>query len=64
MTYNENSNSLNSKEKLFISNYKYTLKKNDIIKLGRIKYLVKDLAIVNGNVESSNQTFIPHYELE
>lgn len=50
--------------KVFVSNYQYTLKKNDIIKLGRIKYWVKDLNIVNHKIDTSKETFYPHYELE
>ena len=57
-------NNIISSNKIFISNYQYTLKKNDIIKIGRIKYLVKDLNIVNHNIETSRETFNPHYELE
>lgn len=59
-----NDNNISNKNNLFVSNYHYTLKKNDIIKLGRIKYLVKDLNIVNQNFESSRETFNTLYELE
>ena len=51
-------------DKRFISKYQYCLRKNDIIKLGRIKYLVKDLGLVNGYSETAQETFIPHYEIE
>ena len=51
-------------DKRFISKYTYCLRKNDIIKLGRIKYLVKDLGLVNGYSETAQETFIPHYEIE
>ncbi len=57
-------NNSSSNVRKFISNFQYTLRKNDIIKLGRIKYLVKDLNIVNHNVQTSKETFDPHYELE
>jgi hypothetical protein len=44
-----------------ISNYKsrfeYVLRKNDIIKLGRIKFLIRDLNIVNGFYETTVETF-------
>jgi len=60
----DDNNVISSNNKMFISNYQYILKKNDIIKLGRIKYLVKDLNVVNHNIESSRETFDPHYELE
>ena len=45
----------------FNSSYEYELKKNDILKLGRIKFIVKELNIVEGNSESSIETFIPYY---
>ena len=62
---NSNSdNNVSDSNTMFISNYQYTLKKNYIIKLGRIKYLVKDLNIVNHNIKCSRETFDPHYELE
>ena len=60
----DDNNVISSNNKMFISNFQYILKKNDIIKLGRIKYLVKDLNVVNHNIESSRETFDPHYELE
>jgi hypothetical protein len=44
----------------FNSSYEYELKKNDILKLGRIKFIVKELNIVEGNSESSIETFIPY----
>lgn len=52
------------KDMRFKSNYKYCLRKNDIIKLGRIKYLVKDMGLVNGYIETAQETFIPHYDIE
>lgn len=54
----------NEQETRFLSNFEYILKKNDIIKLGRIKYLVKDINIVNHNVQESKETFNLHYETE
>jgi len=59
-----NLNNIYPNENKYVSNYQYILKKNDIIKLGRIKYLVKDLNIVNHQIEVSKETFNPHYELE
>jgi len=40
-------------------NKKYFLLKNDIIKLGRIKFIVKDMNIVGKEILKSNETFIP-----
>lgn len=48
----------------YFSNYQYILKKNDIIKLGRIKFVVKDLNIVDGSYTSTSQTFRPYFEHE
>jgi len=59
-----NTENIKLENKKFLSNFQYTLRKNDIIKLGRIKYLVKDLNIVNNQIEISRETFTPHYELE
>ncbi len=59
---NLNVNNNNNNENKYVSDYQYILRKNDIIKLGRIKYLVKDLNIVNHQVKASKETFNPHYE--
>jgi hypothetical protein len=48
----------------FMSQYKYELKKNDIIKLGRIKFLIKDMNIVDGSYISTEETFKPFTECE
>ena len=61
---NKSFNNSMQKDIRFISKYQYCLRKNDIIKLGRIKYLVKDLGLVNGYSETAQETFIPHYEIE
>ena len=47
------------KTQKYTSNYIYELKKNDIIKLGRIKFIVKDMNIVGKEILKSNETFIP-----
>ena len=47
------------KNQKYRSNYIYELKKNDIIKLGRIKFIIKDMNIVGKEILKSNETFIP-----
>ena len=47
-------------QKKFSSNYIYEIKKNDIIKLGRIKFVIKDMNIVGKDNIQSNETFIPY----
>ena len=44
----------------FYSNYEYELKINDIVKLGRIKFIVKEMNIFGQEVKSSEQIFIPY----
>ncbi len=46
------------------SSFQYVLKKNDIIKLGRIKFLVRDINIVEGSYETSVETFRLYQEHE
>ena len=46
------------------SNFQYILKKNDIIKLGRIKFLIRDMNIVEGNYLVSSETFKQYQEFE
>jgi len=41
----------------FMSKFTYCLKKNDIIKLGRIKFLVREINIVGANVEKTVEIF-------
>jgi hypothetical protein len=48
----------------YISNYQHSLKKNDIIKLGRIKFVVRDLNIFGGHCETAEETFKPYLEHE
>lgn len=45
----------------------YTLQKGDIVKLGRIKFAVKEIALVDTSMEvdeSSNQKIIRHANVE
>jgi hypothetical protein len=48
----------------YLSNYQYVLKKNDIIKLGRIKFVIRDMNIVGGNFETSPLIFRPYLDHE
>jgi len=41
----------------FVSKFHYCLKKNDIIKLGRIKFLVREINIIGGNAEKTQEIF-------
>ena len=49
------------KNQNLVSNYKshfeYILRKNDIIKLGRIKFLIRDMNICDGSFKTSGETF-------
>jgi hypothetical protein len=44
-----------------VSNYKssfeYVLRRNDIVKLGRIKFVIKDINIVEGDYKTTADTF-------
>jgi hypothetical protein len=60
-TSNNTNNGISSS---YQSNFEYVLKRNDIIKLGRIKFVIRDMNIVDGVYESSVQTFKPFYEYE
>ena len=51
-------------QKNFVSDYKYSLKKNDIIKLGRIKFIVKEINILGKNVQITNEIFKNYKECE
>ena len=62
-TSSANSSILNS-SKSYMSNFNYELKKNDIIKLGRIKFVVKDMNIVDGSFGVTKEIFKPYQELE
>ena len=60
---NQNTTMLNS-NKSYSSNFVYELKKNDIIKLGRIKFVVKEMNIVDGNYSVTKEIFKPFQEIE
>jgi hypothetical protein len=47
-----------------LSQYKYELRKNDIIKLGRIKFLIKNMNIVDGSYSTTKETFKSYEECE
>lgn len=49
-----------------LENYQYNkpLRKNDILKLGRIKFLVLDINVINKKTEESEQTFKLYKEVE
>lgn len=55
-----NSITANSKPNRYHSNYIYELKKNDILKLGRVKFVVKDINIAGKKLEESEETFLPY----
>jgi hypothetical protein len=57
---NINVNSFNG----YTSNFKYELRKKDIIKLGRIKFLIKDINIAEGSYQTTQETFKPFQECE
>lgn len=48
----------------YLSQYKYELRKNDIIKLGRIKFLIKDMNIAEGDYITTDVTFSPYRDCE
>jgi hypothetical protein len=50
--------------KSYSSNFIYELKKNDIIKLGRIKFVVKDMNIVDSSYSTTKEIFKPFQEIE
>jgi len=41
----------------FKSNFQYILKKNDIIKLGRIKFVIRDINVIGKTVETTSEVF-------
>ena len=50
--------------KIYESDFKYELQKNDIIKLGRIKFVIKEINIADGIIETTEQIFKPFRECE
>jgi hypothetical protein len=60
-----NSNiSVSNTNQTYLSNFEYEIRKNDIIKLGRIKFLIKDMGIVGGSFNTTNQTFRLYQDCE
>jgi hypothetical protein len=60
-------NTLNSNPNInncYKSNFEYVLQKNDIIKLGRIKFLIRDMNICEGSYKTSVETFKLYQESE
>lgn len=60
---NPNAPMLNT-NKSYSSNFVYELKKNDIIKLGRIKFVVKEMNMVDGSFNVTKEIFKPYQEIE
>lgn len=48
----------------YLSNFEYELRKNDIIKLGRIKFLIREMNIVDGTYLTTQEVFKPYGEFE
>jgi hypothetical protein len=57
---NNNNNAANTTNTQFQSNFQYMLKTNDIIKLGRIKFVIRDMNIIGKTVEKTSEIF-KHY---
>ena len=57
---NNNNNQINN----YLSNFKYVIKKNDIIKLGRVKFLVKHMNISCGEYDTTKLVFKPYFETQ
>jgi hypothetical protein len=53
----KSSDNTTSASNYYKSNFEYILRKNDIVKLGRIKFLIRDINIVDGKYETSTETF-------
>lgn len=54
---NNNNNTATAINSQFQSNFLYVLKKNDIIKLGRIKFVIRDMNIIDKTVEKTPEIF-------
>jgi hypothetical protein len=54
---NLNNNPSTNNNNNFSSNYQYCLKKNDIIKLGRIKFIVREINIIGNTIEKTAEIF-------
>jgi hypothetical protein len=46
----------------YASNFQYVLKKNDIIKLGRIKFVIRELNVLEKTVETTQEIFKNYIE--
>jgi hypothetical protein len=46
------------------SSFRYILKRNDIIKLGRIKFLIRDMNLLEGTYDTTYETFRLYEENE
>jgi hypothetical protein len=57
-------NSNNNENTQYQSKFEYVLRKNDIIKLGRIKFLIRDMNIVDANYQTTDETFKLYQEHE
>ena len=57
-----NNNAANATNIQFQSNFEYFLKKNDIIKLGRIKFVIRDINIIDKTVETTTEIFKNYIE--
>lgn len=57
-----NNNATTGMNSQFQSNYQYVLKKNDIIKLGRIKFVIRDMNIIDKSVEKTSEIFKNYIE--
>jgi hypothetical protein len=59
---NNNNNNATSTNSQFQSSFIYVLKKNDIIKLGRIKFVIRDMNIIDKSVEKTPEIFKNYIE--
>ena len=57
-----NTNAATSTNTQFQSNFEYILKKNDIIKLGRIKFVIRDMNIIDKTIEKTCEIFKNYIE--
>ena len=57
-----NTNAATSTNTQFQSNFEYVLKKNDIIKIGRIKFVIRDINIIDQTIETTTEIFKNYIE--
>jgi len=55
--HNNNTNNNINMNSGFVSKFNYCLKKNDIIKLGRIKFLVREINMIGATVDKTQEIF-------